>query len=97
MAHDRADSDELKLTHEFLATMLGVRRPGVTVALHLLERQGPHPSASRDYFLDRPEGIGRTFERCVHTGSPGSPLVRLTLSHRSVLFRTYCPSGSGSV
>ena len=40
MAHDRADSDQLKLTHDFLATMLGVRRPGVTVALSLLERQG---------------------------------------------------------
>jgi len=40
MAHDRADADELKLTHQFLATMLGVRRPGVTVALSLLERQG---------------------------------------------------------
>ena len=40
MAHDRADSEQLKLTHDFLATMLGVRRPGVTVALSLLERQG---------------------------------------------------------
>src|SRR5882724_11177758 len=40
MAHERADSDEIKLTHEFLATMLGVRRPGVTVALNLLEKQG---------------------------------------------------------
>ena len=40
MAHDRTDSDQLKLTHKFLATMLGVRRPGVTVALNLLERHG---------------------------------------------------------
>jgi CRP-like cAMP-binding protein len=37
MAHDRLDGDELQLTHEFLALMLGVRRPGVTVALHYLE------------------------------------------------------------
>ena len=40
MAHDRTDGDELALTHEFLATMLGVRRPGVTVALNLLEGGG---------------------------------------------------------
>jgi CRP-like cAMP-binding protein len=40
MAHDRIDGDELALTHEFLALMLGVRRPGVTVALNLLESSG---------------------------------------------------------
>jgi CRP-like cAMP-binding protein len=40
MAHDRVDSDDLPLTHEFLAMMLGVRRPGVTVALHFLESAG---------------------------------------------------------
>lgn len=40
MAHDRVDGSELALTHEFLSVMLGVRRPGVTVALNLLERAG---------------------------------------------------------
>jgi hypothetical protein len=40
MARDRVDSDELPLTHEFLAIMLGVRRSGVTVALQELERKG---------------------------------------------------------
>jgi CRP-like cAMP-binding protein len=39
-AHDRLDGDDLPLTHEFLATMLGVRRPGVTVSLHALQQQG---------------------------------------------------------
>ena len=40
MAHDRVESPELPLTHEFLAMMLGVRRPGVTVAVQHLEREG---------------------------------------------------------
>lgn len=40
MAHDRVPSDTLPLTHEFLSIMLGVRRAGVTVALHGLEGRG---------------------------------------------------------
>jgi CRP-like cAMP-binding protein len=37
MAHDRVDGNVIPITHEFLALMLGVRRAGVTVALHDLE------------------------------------------------------------
>ena len=40
MTQDRTGEDELLLTHEFLAMMLGVRRSGVTVALHVLEGNG---------------------------------------------------------
>jgi CRP-like cAMP-binding protein len=40
MAHDRSEGDEMALTHQFLALMLTVRRPGVTVALNLLEEKG---------------------------------------------------------
>ena len=40
MVHDRMDGLIVPLTHEFLAVMLGVRRPGVTVALHILEGKG---------------------------------------------------------
>jgi CRP-like cAMP-binding protein len=37
MSHDRLDTNDIPLTHDFLALMLGVRRPGVTTALHILE------------------------------------------------------------
>jgi CRP-like cAMP-binding protein len=40
IARDRADGDDLPLTHEFLSIMLGVRRPGVTVTIRSLERRG---------------------------------------------------------
>jgi CRP-like cAMP-binding protein len=40
MAHDRMTNDAVPLTHEFLAVMLGVRRAGVTVAIHGFERRG---------------------------------------------------------
>ncbi len=40
MAQDRIGKDEVLLTHELLSLMLGVRRPGVTVALKLLEEAG---------------------------------------------------------
>jgi CRP-like cAMP-binding protein len=37
MVHDRLLRDDLPLTHEFLALMLGVRRSGITNELHVLE------------------------------------------------------------
>jgi CRP-like cAMP-binding protein len=39
MAHDRVDGDQVELTHEFLALMLGVRRAGVTQAIQRLEER----------------------------------------------------------
>ena len=40
MCHDRSDGDQIAITHEFMALMLGVRRPGVTIATHMLEGEG---------------------------------------------------------
>ena len=39
-AHDRAESDELPLSHEFLSMMLGTRRVGVTLALGTFRTAG---------------------------------------------------------
>jgi len=69
MTSDRVGSDEFSLTQEFLAAMLGVRRPSVTVAAGLLQqagliqyrrgiltirdREGLEQSACEDYRLTR--------------------------------------------
>jgi CRP-like cAMP-binding protein len=54
MCHDRLDGDDLPLTHEFLSLMLGVRRSGVTEALHVLEGvKIVRTSRGRIHVLDR--------------------------------------------
>lgn len=40
MTQDRADSKNFRVTHEFLAFMLGVRRVGITTAARDLQRRG---------------------------------------------------------
>jgi len=40
MVHDRSDGDTLLLTHELIALMLGVTRPGVTIAAGALQKAG---------------------------------------------------------
>lgn len=54
MADDRIDGGELLLTQEFLAIMLGVTRPGVTVAVKQLQLAGMiTKKRSRIIILDR--------------------------------------------
>ena len=54
MCHDRADNEEIALTHEFMAIMIGAQRSGVTVALHILEGSGMIRSKrGRVIILDR--------------------------------------------
>jgi hypothetical protein len=69
MSEDRAQSQGLHLTHEFLARMLGVRREGVSVAagelqqrlliryhrgdIHVLDRAGLEHVACGCYAVDR--------------------------------------------
>jgi CRP-like cAMP-binding protein len=40
MCQDRSQTKDLELTHEFIGTMLGVRRAGVTVAAGVLKQKG---------------------------------------------------------
>lgn len=54
MCHDRVDGDEIVLTHDFISLMLGVRRPSVTTALHILEgRKFIHAERGRITIRDR--------------------------------------------
>ncbi|HJT15137.1 MAG TPA: Crp/Fnr family transcriptional regulator [Dongiaceae bacterium] len=75
MAHDRTDGDTLALTHEFLSIMLGVRRPGVTHAVNLLERIGLiHASRGTITVVDR-EGLEESSNGAY--GTPESEFNRL--------------------
>jgi CRP-like cAMP-binding protein len=40
MCHDRAEADDVRITHEFMAMMISAQRSGVTIALHSLEGAG---------------------------------------------------------
>lgn len=61
---DRAGRDDLPLTHEFLAEMLGVRRPTVTLVLQSLQQAGLiNGSRGRVAILDR-EGLAHAACDC---------------------------------
>ena len=55
MTHDRVEGDSFTMTQEFMSIMLGVQRPGVTLAIGALQRAGlvQHDKGSARV-LDRP-------------------------------------------
>ena len=66
MARDRATSDRMPLSHEFLAMMLGVRRAGVTVAVGTKGRQLIYNTHGQVTILDR-RGLEGACCECYHT------------------------------
>src|SRR5215212_70376 len=57
MCHDRLDGDDLPLVHEFLSMMLGVRRPGVTIAVQTCA--GCDPRRRREMEITRLPAVRR--------------------------------------
>jgi len=54
ICHDRAESDDLPLTQEFISIMLGARRPGVNAAIGVLEKaELIHHSRGKVVVIDR--------------------------------------------
>ncbi|MBD1909160.1 MULTISPECIES: Crp/Fnr family transcriptional regulator [unclassified Leptolyngbya] len=65
--HSRVETDELELTQEFMADMLGVRRAGVTqTAQKLQERKLIHYNRGHIHILDQP-GLEAFACECFHT------------------------------
>jgi CRP-like cAMP-binding protein len=75
MAQDRIQSDILPLTHEFLSLMLGVRRPGVTVALNALRERGLISYRRGEITIKDRKGVARVAGESY--GTPESEYRRL--------------------
>jgi len=87
MTHDRVEGDSFVMTQEFMSTMLGVRRPGVTLAIGALQRAGlVQHGRGNVRVLDRPgleaascecyEAVRRRFDWLVTKSGPTSTTVR---------------------
>jgi CRP-like cAMP-binding protein len=57
MCDDRVVGSRLVITHEYLSVMLGVRRPGVTVALQVIEGRGLVQSRRGEVIIRDREGL----------------------------------------
>jgi CRP-like cAMP-binding protein len=67
MSQDRVGRNRFDLTQEFLAEMLGVRRPGVTVAMGILEKQGLIGHSRGSIAVVDREGLEKASCECYRT------------------------------
>jgi hypothetical protein len=67
MSQDRVGRASFDLTQEFLAEMLGVRRPGVTVAMGMLEKAGLIAHARGNITIVDRAGLERAACECYQT------------------------------
>lgn len=75
MSRDRIDGDDLPMTQEFLSTMLGVRRAGISVVANALQSQGLiRQSRGRITVLDR---AGLEGKACTCYGMIGRNRARI--------------------
>src|ERR1700677_737971 len=86
MEQARVDDDEIPLTHEFLAMMLGTRRASVTDALHVLEECGTIESMRGRICVRDRSGLEKAAGDCY--GLPESELARVGLNGASQGFIT---------
>jgi hypothetical protein len=68
---DRLRGDELVMTQELIANMLGVRREGVTGERHQAAEGGAHPVRARPHHGPRPAGPGRAQLRVLRRRQEG--------------------------
>lgn len=67
IAHDAANADKFPLTHEFLAVMLGVQRPQVTVVLNAMHKSGLIDAARGSVTVRDRDGLERASCECYTT------------------------------
>jgi CRP-like cAMP-binding protein len=81
MTHDRMQTDEFPLTQEFLAMMLGVQRPGVTLAAGKLQQAGLiHYTRGKVKILDHAGLVKRSCECYAESKREFDQLLRTATS-----------------
>ena len=75
MCHDRVDGNDIAITHEFLSVMLGVRRPGLTTTIHILEGNGLIRAVRKLITVRNREGLEKLADNAY--GMPEAEYARL--------------------